>query len=245
MESRDENPAVADAFGRLSDDVAAKVAADGRVALGRASVSTSAALPWEVFVARLLFDAPWWLPTMLVFLGVALFWNGNRRQETKVRNAGLLFLLAAVIVLAVSHFVDTDVEKAENQSKRLVRAVEQRDWATLKAVLDPNTSLQVLGGLQLYDTRDEIINAAKQAVDQHGVKNVRILRTESEQTDTVILVTMFLMSEHENAPVNTITTTWQFEWQQMGQSWSLVRITNVKIGNIQGDAAARQFPRLR
>ena len=96
-------------------------------------------------MARLLFDAPWWLPTVLVFLGVALFWNGNRRSETKVRNAGLLFVLGAIAVLALSHFVDTDLEKAADGSKRLVRAVEQRDWATLKTTLDPLTSLHVLG----------------------------------------------------------------------------------------------------
>ena len=123
-------------------------------------------------MTRLLFDAPWWLPTVLAFLGIALFWNGNRRGETKLRNAGLLLLLGAVAVLAVSHFVDTDIEKAEKQSKQLVYAVEQRDWATLKTILDPNTSLHVLGGIQLYDSRDEIIAAAKKAVDQHGLKNV-------------------------------------------------------------------------
>ena len=196
-------------------------------------------------MARLLFDAPWWLPTVLAFLGVALFWNGNRRSETKVRNAGLLFVLGAVAVMAVSHFVDTDTEKAEMQSAALVQAVEKRDWATLKTTLDPNTSLHVLGGVQLYDSRDEIIDAAQKAVDQYGLKNVRILRTESEQTDTVIIVTMFLMSEQDTAAVGTITTTWQFEWQQSGEQWSLVRITNIKIGNMQGDAAGRLFPRTR
>lgn len=194
-------------------------------------------------MARLLFDAPWWLPTLLAFLGVALFWNGNRRSESKVRNAGLLFVLAAVAVMALSYFVDTDVERAANQSKALVRAVEQRDWATLKTTLDPQTSLHVLGGIELYGSRDEIIAAAQRAVDRYGLRNVRILNTSAEQTDTVILVTMFIMSEQDTAAVNTITTTWQFEWQQLGEAWSLVRITNIRIGNMQGEAAARQFPR--
>ena len=196
-------------------------------------------------MARLLFDAPWWLPAVLVLLGVALFWNGNRRQETGVRNGGLLFLLAALLVLAISYYVDTDIEKAEKQSKRLVTAVEQRDWATLKAVLDPLTSLHVLGGIQLYDTRDQIIKAAQQAVDQHGVKNVRVLRTDSEQTDTVITITMLVVSDQDATGGRPITTTWQFEWQQMGEQWSLARITNISIGNMKGEAAGQQFPRLR
>jgi len=193
----------------------------------------------------LLFDAPWWLPTTLAFLGIALFWNGNRRQDTKLRNVGLGLLLAAVAVMVTSHFVDTDIEKAEKQSKRLVRSVEQRDWATAKTILNPNTSLHVLGGIQLYDSRDQIIEAAKKGVEQHGVKNIRFLNTTSEQTDTVITITMFLMSEQDATGGRPITTTWQFEWQQSGQTWSLVRITNIKIGNMQGEDAGRQFPRLR
>ena len=196
-------------------------------------------------MTRLLFDAPWWLPTVLAFLGIALAWNGARRGDAKLRNAGLLMLLGAVAVLAMSHFIDTDIEKAEKKSKQLVHAVEQRDWATLKTVLDPNTSLHVLGGIQLYDSRDQIIDAAKKAVDQHGLKNVRVLRTDSEQTDTLITITMFLMSDQDATGGRTITTTWQFEWQQSGETWSLVRITNIKIGNLQGEEAGRQFPRLR
>jgi hypothetical protein len=196
-------------------------------------------------VARLLFDAPWWLPTTLAFLGIALFWNGNRRTDVKLRNVGLILLLAAVAVLAISHFVDTDLEKAEKQSKRLVRAVEQRDWATLKSILSPTTSLRVLGGTEIYGTRDEIIGGAQKAVDQYGLKNVRILSTTPEQTDTVINITMTIMSEQDFTSGRPITTTWQFEWQQGGKDWTLVQITNVKIGNLQGDAAGKQFPRPR
>jgi hypothetical protein len=198
----------------------------------------------EVFVS-LLFDAPWWLPTTLAFIGIALFWNGNRRTDTKLRNVGLALLLAAVAVLAISHFVDTDLEKATKQSKKLVYAVEKRDWATLKAIMSPTTSLHVLGGTELYGTRDEIIAAAQKGVDQYGLKNVHIISTTPEQTDTVINITMTIMSEQDFTGGRPITTEWQFEWQESGATWSLVRITNVKIGNLRGDEAGKQFPRLR
>ena len=198
-------------------------------------------------MTRLLFDAPWWLPTVLAFLGIALFWNGNRRQEAPVRNAGLLFLLGAVLVLAVSYYVDTDMEKATKQSKLLVYSVEKRDWATLRNILSPTTSLHVLGGgAEVYGTRDEIVGGAQKAVDQYGLKNVRILNTTPEQTDTVINITMTIVSDQDFTSGRPITTTWQFEWQQMGgETWSLTRITNIKIGNLQGEAAGRQFPRPR
>ena len=48
-------------------------------------------------MAQLLFDAPWWLPIGLAFFGIVLFWNGNRRQESKVRNAGLAVRLLRAV----------------------------------------------------------------------------------------------------------------------------------------------------
>jgi hypothetical protein len=195
-------------------------------------------------MAQLLFDTPWWLPTLLAFLGIALFWNGNRRQESKVRNAGLAFCLAAVLVLAVSYYVDTDLEKATKESKSLVYAVNARDWNTLKRILSPTTSLHVLGGAtEIYGTSAEIIGGAQKAVDQYGLKNVRILSTTPEQTDTVITITMTIVSEQDFTSGRPITTTWQFEWQQSGETWTLTRITNITIGNMSGEAAGRQFPR--
>jgi hypothetical protein len=196
-------------------------------------------------VARLLFDAPWWLPTTLAFLGIALFWNGNRRTDVKLRNVGLALLLGAVTVLAISHFVDTDVEKAEKKSKALVRAVEKRDWATTKTILDPSCSLSIMGAYDLYDTRDEIIAAAQEGVDRHGLKAVQILSTTPEQTDSLITITMSCATEQETTMGRPITSTWQFEWQQNGNTWSLVRIICQKVANQTGEAAGNQFPRPR
>ena len=193
----------------------------------------------------LLFDAPWWLPTTLAFLGIALFWNGNRRTDVKLRNVGMALLLAAVAVLAISHFVDTDLEKATKQSKKLVYAVEKRDWATMKTILDPACSLSIMGAFELYDTRDQIIAAAQDGVDRHGLKTVHILSTTAEQTDSLITITMSCASEHETTMGRPIPSTWQFEWQQNGDTWSLVRIICQKVANQSGEAAGNQFPRPR
>lgn len=196
-------------------------------------------------MTKLLFDAPWWLPTLLLGAGIVLFWNGNRRGESKLRNTGLMVFAAGVAVMAISYFLDTDEERAVKQTKQLVYSVEKRDWATLKNVLDPLTALMALGGIEIYGTRDEIIGGAQTAVDQYGLKNVRILSTTAEQTDTVINITMTLLSEQDATSARPITTTWQFEWQQTGDAWSLVRITNISIGSLKGEAAGRQFPRPR
>ena len=194
-------------------------------------------------MTNLLFDTPWWLPTLLAGVGVVLFWNGNRRQESRVRNAGLLFVLAAALVMAMSYFVDTDLEKATKKTKRLVHDVEQRDWNDFKSILDPSASLSVFNAYQVYGSRDEIVAGAQRGVERYGVKNVRILSTTPEQTDSLITITMIIYSEHEATMGHPITSTWQFEWQQSGKEWSLVRIINMKIGNLNANEAGRQFPR--
>ncbi|MEO6436945.1 MAG: nuclear transport factor 2 family protein [Tepidisphaeraceae bacterium] len=194
---------------------------------------------------ELIFHTPWWLPTVLAGIGVFLFWTGNRGREWKVRTAGLALLAAAAVLMALSYIIDTDLEKAVTGSKQLVYSVEKRDWATMKSILDPSVSLSVLGASELYGNRDEMIDAAQRAVDQYGVKNIRILSTDAEQTDTLISVTMTLMSEQDFTRGYPITTSWKFEWQPAGKEWTLVRITCLKIANTSGEQASRQFPRPR
>jgi len=189
----------------------------------------------------LLFDAPWWLPTLLIGVGVVLFWNGNRRQEAKVRNAGLLAVLLGVAVMGVSYLVDTQAEKVEKQSVLLARSVERQDWTTLRNILSANTTVGVGDFGTLYATRDQIVDAAKQAVERYGVKNIRVLSSSFERSPSLITVYMTLYSEHEQSG-RPITTSWQFDWEPSGKDWSLVHITCLNIGNVRGDAAARQFP---
>jgi hypothetical protein len=196
-------------------------------------------------MARLLFDTPWWLPTILAGLGVFLFWTGNQRQEKNVRIAGFGLILAALAVMVLSYLVDTDVEKAVKAAKGMVYAVEQRDWTKLRNILAPKTSLGVFNAAELYADRNEIVTAAQKAVDQYGLKNVHVLSTTPEASNELISVTMTVMSEQEFTSGRPITTNWRMEWQRSGNSWVLVRITCIQIGNLSGENAERQFPRPR
>ena len=194
-------------------------------------------------MADLLFDTPWWLPTLLAGVGIVLFFNGNRRQEAQVRNIGLALVAAAAVLLTVSYLVDTPLEKAVKETKRLVRAIEAQDWNTLRSILDPNTSVSVMGAYQVYGTRDQIVDGAKRAYDRYGIKNVKIFSTDARRDDTLISINMTLLSDHDAIGGRTINTNWDFEWQQSGDDWHLVRIINQKIGNLRGDSAGQQFPR--
>src|SRR5215218_7192536 len=116
---------------------------------------------------ELLFHTPWWIPASLAFVGCVIFWTGNRNGEVRVRNAGLLFVLAALVLVGVSWFIDTPLERAVRQSKELVKAVEKRDWPKLKSILDKSTSLTVLNSIDVYDSGDQILAGAQDAVERY------------------------------------------------------------------------------
>src|SRR3954466_15846766 len=108
-------------------------------------------------ISELLFQTPWWLPVTIGGIGVVLFITGNNRVEAKVRKAGLTIVALAVLLMGVSYFVDTDLEKAVKNTKALVRAVNDRDWPTMTSLLDPKASLAVQNSGTPYNDREKIV----------------------------------------------------------------------------------------
>jgi len=196
-------------------------------------------------MSRILFDTPWWFPTILAFLGIFLFWTGNQRQESKLRTGGLGLILAAIAVMLLSYLVDTDAEKAVKASKGMVSAIEQRDWTRLRNLLSPSVTLAVMNGSELYANRNEIVTAAQKAVDQYGLKNVHIMSTNVEEAASLISVTMTIISEQDFTQGRPMNTSWKLEWERSGKTWVLVRITCIQIGNMTGEGVQQQFPRVR
>jgi hypothetical protein len=56
---------------------------------------------------------------------------------------------------------------------------------------------------------------------------------------------MLIMSEQDFTQGRPITTSWKFEWQRSGDAWALEQITCLKIADMTGERAARQFPQPR
>lgn len=169
-------------------------------------------------MTELLFDTPWWLPTLFAGVGVVLFITGNNRQESKVRSAGIALAALALLLLAVSYFVDTPREKVIKDTRRLVSAVEKRDWPTMTALLDPRCTLEK------YGSRDEIVKAAQEASERFNITSIRITSLVAEQTDTLITVTLSVVSEQDLTMGHPYPTSWQLDWQQTANGWSLRNI---------------------
>src|SRR5688500_13290540 len=180
----------------------------------------------EVFpMSDLLLDVPWWMIAGLAGLGAFVFVSGNRRQETKVRNAGVAIVAMAIAWAVLSYYVDTPVEMTSRRSREFVKSVVDKNWPVTTSILDPAASLSVLdSGNAVYTTRDQILDGAKQAVDRYGLKSATIFSLGARRDDSLITVDLDIISDQDATMGRQINTSWQFEWQQTGDDWRLLRI---------------------
>jgi hypothetical protein len=173
-------------------------------------------------------ETPWWLPTGLAFVGAALFWNGNNRQEARVKYAGVILLCLAVLVGSLSFFLDSDRERVVKNTKQVVRAMGARDWPTVERLLHPKVRVIAWVG------RDELMKAAKDYAERYNLKDARtgILNVpEPIRNSTTATVQVFSnISEMSN-----FVTNWELDWDKTEQGWLLREIRptgSPLIGNL-------------
>jgi hypothetical protein len=183
----------------------------------------------------LLFDTPWWLPTLIFAAGAWMLFDGNRRGNGRLRNAGAGVVLLALVLAAVSCFVSTDTETCLDRTVALVDSVEKQDWPRFESLVDEKTSFAGSTG------RAELVGRAKAAVSFVGLKNVRVTSTVARQSDTAITVNLSAISEQEIAPY-PLPSHWELDWQQRGDRWLLYRVTLLNVGGQSGDEAVGRLP---
>lgn len=191
-----------------------------------------------------LFDTPFWLPLGIAAVGVFLFITGNRRQETRVRTAGVAAIALAVLLTAVSYFVDTDAEKVERRTREMVSAFVAKDWATLQGMMDPRANLTV-GGLTLFDGREQIMAAARRAQERDQFSSIVVtsLTTESSERGDFITAALGVTSNQEATAGRPVPSQWEFEWQRgADKGWAVTQIRAMELGNLRPDQIPQQFP---
>jgi hypothetical protein len=181
----------------------------------------------------LLFSTPWWLPTAIILAGVFLFITGNARQMGGQRNAGLGLIGLAIVLILVSWLVETDRERVTRESRELVKSVEGRDWTKMRSLLDPRVSLGI-SSATIYSNREDLVKGAQAKAEQYGLKSVIITSLDAEQTQTIITVTLTVLTDQDATMGRPVTSSWQFEWEQLGKEWALYRITCLGIGSEKG-----------
>lgn len=189
---------------------------------------------------EMLFHTPWWLPALIAGVGIVVFISGNRRTESRVRIAGLGAIFLAIVLAAVSYFVDTPLETTERKSNELVKAFEKADWAKMSSVLDRSAVVKVLDR-NVYTSREDTIEAAKEAHQRYGFRSARVLSSSATQADTIITVDLTLLTE-QDALGRTLNSRWEFVWQKTADGWMLVEVRAVQIGNVTGTDMRSMFP---
>jgi hypothetical protein len=182
----------------------------------------------------LLFYASWWMLAVIAGAGVFALVAGLRRLDKKLRRLGMGLILLAGIVGALRLVFPTARERMEKRSRQLVQAVDQRDWNTLGGLLDVNTIVGFKSHVAAAG-KDKIVSTLKENCDRYGLKSVSIIGMESEQTETLITVSLVAYTVQEFTAGSPATSTWQLDYQESGDQWVLEKITLVRIGNNESD----------
>lgn len=189
-----------------------------------------------------LFNTPWWLPTVIVTVGAVVFYVANNRQESRTRTIGLAIACLGILLAAVSYLVDTDLEKAETHARRLIDAVEKKDWPTVRSLLDNNTSVSIANAMTLYTGGDRITTKAQEASDRYGFQSIDVTSMQSRQDQTLITIGVTVLSV-QDAVGAPITSRWEFDYLQSGDDWFLNEIRALEIGRQQGEGMVGMFPK--
>jgi len=177
----------------------------------------------------LLFDVPWWIPTLLGLIGVALLVSGNRRQQAHTRRAGAAVLLIAVTWAVVSYLVDTPKEKCEKLTRRFVQSVVDRDWKTFDSVMEPEVSFQFTGGSWQISGRDDLDQSVRSAADRVGLKSATITSSEASQTGDTVTIAIKVWTRQDFSLDEPISSQWELDWRQTNGQWLLHEIKAVEV----------------
>jgi hypothetical protein len=192
----------------------------------------------------LLFDAPWWLPVMLGVIGIVIWVSGNRRRDSTLMSIGGGVVAVGIAVLAVSYFVETDKEKAESATRRLVQAVIANDPQTVREILHPQARLTVLGQATQYQDRDQIAQAVGLAHDRFGLTDATITSMQTEQNGPVITITFNVLTTQQATMARPLPSHWQFQFEERADGWGIAIITLVEVSQLGQSEAQRQLPRI-
>jgi hypothetical protein len=183
----------------------------------------------------LLFAVPWWIPTLLACIGIALFLNGNKRQIMPVRNLGAGFVALAILWSVVSYFVDTDKETVEKGTNQMVQAVvdgiTSGDYSKFKSKLKSDVSFNAGNGIATGD--DAVTRIARQGGEMAKLKSARVQDLTMDQTGTLIAVHCDIFSTQDTTPIET--SSWQFDWEKTSQGWKIRDIKLISLKEIPPD----------
>jgi hypothetical protein len=161
-----------------------------------------------------------------------------------MRNIGLGVIVLGVLLFLISWIVDTPEEKCVKRTKQLVQAVEKRDWDSFNKLVLPRCRLSILGapGSSFYRSREEILAGAREGTERWDVKTARVYKSEAKTNIDYISVDIDVYSEQTQGYMQSLTTSWQLDWQDTPDGWMCQEVIAKRIGNQGGEQLRRVFP---
>jgi hypothetical protein len=193
-------------------------------------------------MTNLLFATPWYIWLTLALVGGVVAWSGNQRQQARTRNVGLALIGASALLLVLSYFVETDLEKVKRLNAELVQAVPNHNWTTMTDLLDPGATLGTVDAT-LFANRAALVKGAQAAADRWGLKSVAITGTEERQDpSSAITVDINVLSKQDatDSFIPGTTSTWEMLWERDDHGeWHCNQITALKIGGEDSSHVAK------
>ncbi|HXE51501.1 MAG TPA: hypothetical protein VN541_00710 [Tepidisphaeraceae bacterium] len=183
----------------------------------------------------LLFNVPWWIPTILLIAGVILWVSGNRRQHDRTRTIGWALMLLALVWATVSYLVDTPKEKCLKLTREFIQSVVDRKWSTFDSLMEPDVDFNFVDSPWRIDGRQAIDDAVKGDVDQIGLKGAHATSTEATEQNETVVVRCTVWSDQEMSMGRPLDSKWEFEWRQSNGRWLIRQIRGVQVANLSPD----------
>ncbi|MDB5333079.1 MAG: hypothetical protein JWP03_4230 [Phycisphaerales bacterium] len=196
-------------------------------------------------MSDLLFDVPWWIPTLLAVIGIALMFRGNAQQKSNVRTAGLAVFALAVGWFLLSYLIDTDKEKAQKGTKLLLQAVVDQNWTKFQSMLTPQASVTVQGQPTGVTGAENVRTMAQTGAEAIHLTGASMRSSEAEQDGSLIQIQAQVVSIEEFPQAPTMPSTWQFIWENTPAGWRVREIRLIKLGDLRPEDMKQLMPKGR
>ena len=184
---------------------------------------------------RLFLEEPGTLIAVCAIAGLVLLVLGNQRAQRKLLRAGLIVILAGLVLWGLATLVVTSRERLQKRTQALLDATAPLDTAALRDILDSGAVLTVRRVPYLQIPRDEIISNLEDRLRQYRVESHSIdlldARTDGDAGQTYLRVGTQVESEFYGGPVHT---TWDIRWRRDGSSdgqWRIISMEFVELQN--------------
>jgi len=175
-----------------------------------------------------------WIQLLIIAAGVGLFVSGNRRLDKSLQRVGAVVAVAGLLLAGYAWFNPSAQQRMEARTKQIVAAIDKRNWTQLASLLDEHSLLGTPSST-IETGRDAIVADTEKACTKYNVTSVSVLSTQSQRTETIINVTVKVISEQDPTEGRPLPSTCEMIYQQDGDNWLLQKIVILKIGDNDAD----------